>query len=71
MPVGRPLDETSLVLDTDVLTDWRYGQRHTQQAIAEYIDRLNYSDHQEEINDYIQRNNPLASCFALRLKTKG
>ena len=41
MPVGPPLDETSLVLDTDVLNDWRYGLSHTQRAITEYVARLN------------------------------
>jgi predicted nucleic acid-binding protein len=40
MPVGTVLDETSLVLDTDVLTDWRHGQRRTQQAIAKYVSML-------------------------------
>ena len=41
MPVGPPLDETALVLDTDVLNDWRYGKLHTQRAITEYVTRLN------------------------------
>lgn len=40
MSVGPVLDETSLVLDTDILTDWRYGRTQTQQAITDYIWRL-------------------------------
>lgn len=40
MPVGTVFDETSLVLDTDILTDWRHGQPHTQLAIAKYISKL-------------------------------
>lgn len=40
MPVGPPLDETSLVLDTDVLSDWRYEKPHTQRAMVDYVARL-------------------------------
>ena len=40
MPVGPVLGETSLVLDTDVLTDWRHGKEHTQREIRDYISRL-------------------------------
>ncbi|HEU4386402.1 MAG TPA: PIN domain-containing protein [Blastocatellia bacterium] len=41
MPVAPVIDDTSLVLDTDVLTDWRYGHANTRQAIKDYISRLN------------------------------
>lgn len=40
MAVGPVLDETSLVLDTDILSDWRYGRAHTRRAISDYIWRL-------------------------------
>lgn len=40
MSVGSVLDETSLVLDTDILSDWRYGLAHTRRAISDYISRL-------------------------------
>jgi hypothetical protein len=40
MPAGKAFDETSLVLDTDVLTDWRRGKPHAQLAITNYISRL-------------------------------
>lgn len=41
MPVGQVLDETSLVLDTDILNDWRFGNAYTQQAVRNYVSRLN------------------------------
>lgn len=40
MSIGPVLDETSLVLDTDILTDWRYGRASTKRAISDYIGRL-------------------------------
>lgn len=40
MPIGQPVDETRFVLDTDVLTDWRYGKPHIKQAIDDYRSRL-------------------------------
>jgi predicted nucleic acid-binding protein len=40
MSVGPVIDETSLVLDTDILTAWRYGRAYIQRAISEYIGRL-------------------------------
>jgi predicted nucleic acid-binding protein len=40
MPVASALPETPLVLDNDVLTDWRYQKAHTRRYIDEYIIRL-------------------------------
>jgi len=39
MAIVPALDDTLLVLDTDVLTDWRYRKPHTQQAIRNYLSR--------------------------------
>lgn len=50
MPVGIAFDETSLVLDTDVLTDWRLGKSHTQLAITNYVSRLKHPPALASIN---------------------
>ncbi len=39
MAIGEILPETSLVIDTDILTDWRYRQAHVVQKIGAYISR--------------------------------
>lgn len=41
MAVGQVLDETSLVLDTDILNDWRFGNTYTQHEVRSYVSRLN------------------------------
>lgn len=40
MPVGPVLPETSLVLDTNILTAWRYKEPGVSGAIAAYQSRL-------------------------------
>jgi len=39
MAIGAVLSETSLVIDTDILTDWRYQKPYVQRAISDYITR--------------------------------
>jgi predicted nucleic acid-binding protein len=39
MAIGAVLSETSLVIDTDVLTDWRYQKPYVQNAISNHISR--------------------------------
>lgn len=39
MAIGAVLSETSLVIDTDILTDWRYQKPYVQNAIRDYITR--------------------------------
>jgi predicted nucleic acid-binding protein len=39
MAIGVVLSETSVVLDTNILIDWRYGKLHVQQAVSDYIAR--------------------------------
>lgn len=39
MAIGDVLPETSLVIDTDILTDWRYRKAHVEQRIGAYISR--------------------------------
>jgi len=39
MAIGSVLSETSLVIDTDILTDWRYQKPYARQAISDYISR--------------------------------
>lgn len=39
MAIGVVLAETSLVLDTDILTDWRYGKQYVLKAVSDYIAR--------------------------------
>lgn len=40
MPVGYPLDDTSLVLDNDLFTHWRNKHAYVLREIAEYTSRL-------------------------------
>jgi predicted nucleic acid-binding protein len=40
MAIGAVFAETSLVIDTDILTDWRYHKQYVRQAITEYISRV-------------------------------
>ncbi len=40
MPISPVLDDTSLVLDTDILNDWRFEKPYVQQAIENYESRL-------------------------------
>ncbi len=40
MAVGPALSETSLVLDTNILTAWRYQKQRVRDAIAAYQSRL-------------------------------
>ncbi|HWT00659.1 MAG TPA: type II toxin-antitoxin system VapC family toxin [Pyrinomonadaceae bacterium] len=40
MTVGPALPETSLVLDSNIVTAWRYGKRGILEAIASYQARL-------------------------------
>lgn len=40
MPTAPALPEISLVMDSDVLTDWRYNRSETLRAIRDYIGRL-------------------------------
>lgn len=40
MPVGEALPETSLVLDNNILTAWRYQKPGVREAIAAYQSRL-------------------------------
>jgi predicted nucleic acid-binding protein len=40
MPVGHPLDDTSLVLDNDLFTHWRNKHPYVLREIAEYTNRL-------------------------------
>jgi predicted nucleic acid-binding protein len=40
MPIGPALDETSLVIDTMVLTYWRYGNTNIRESIRDYLSRL-------------------------------
>jgi predicted nucleic acid-binding protein len=39
MAIGVVLSETSLVVDTDILTEWRYGKQYVLQAVSDYISR--------------------------------
>jgi hypothetical protein len=34
-------DSLKLVLDTDILTDWRYQRSHTMQDVRDYLARFN------------------------------
>lgn len=40
MAIGPALPDTSLVLDNDVLNDWRFQKLYVQRAIDDYISRL-------------------------------
>jgi predicted nucleic acid-binding protein len=40
MPIGPALDETSLVIDTMVLTYWRHGRPNIRESIRDYLSRL-------------------------------
>lgn len=40
MAIGPALAETSLALDTNILTAWRYQKRGILEAIADYQSRL-------------------------------
>jgi hypothetical protein len=37
MPTAPALPEISLVMDNDVLTDWRYNRPETLRAIRDYL----------------------------------
>lgn len=39
MPIGDALPETSLVIDTDIFTDWRYQKQYVEGQIRAYISR--------------------------------
>jgi predicted nucleic acid-binding protein len=40
MPIGPAHADTSLVLDNDLLTDWRSRRKYVERYISEYISRL-------------------------------
>jgi predicted nucleic acid-binding protein len=39
MPIGAVLPETSLVIDSDIFTDWRYRKPYVEHEIEAYISR--------------------------------
>src|SRR2546421_4562134 len=39
MPIGVSFPETSLVIDTDIFTDWRYRKSYVEQEISAYVSR--------------------------------
>ena len=40
MPIGLALADTSLVLDNDVLTDWRKGNSNIERMVTRYVSSL-------------------------------